>query len=50
MINISNKAKSILIDLIKQNNGIGARLYLKGGGCNGFSYKFKRLFFAGLIL
>lgn len=43
MINISNKAKNILTKLIKQENGSAAFLYLKGGGCNGFSYKFKIL-------
>lgn len=43
MINISNKAKNVLTKLIKQENGSAAFLYLKGGGCNGFSYKFKIL-------
>lgn len=43
MINISNKAKDILINLIKKKNGSSAFLYLKGGGCNGFSYKFEIL-------
>lgn len=43
MINITNKAKSVLNNLIKQENGKAAFLYLKGGGCNGFSYKFKIL-------
>ena len=46
MITISNIAKSKLIDLIKsggQGNGSSKSLflYLKGGGCNGFSYNFK---------
>ena len=43
MINISNKAKNVLVNLIKQKNGSSAFLYLKGSGCNGFSYKFKIL-------
>ena len=43
MITISNKAKNVLIDIIKKTNGSAAFLYLKGGGCNGFSYKFKIL-------
>jgi Fe-S cluster assembly iron-binding protein IscA len=44
MITISNIAKNKLIDLIKNNgNNKSAFLYLKGGGCNGFSYKFKIL-------
>ena len=43
MINISNKAKNVLVNLIKEKNGSSAFLYLKGGGCNGFSYKFKIL-------
>jgi iron-sulfur cluster assembly accessory protein len=43
MITISQTAKNILLDLIKKDNGKAAFLYLKGGGCNGFSYKFKIL-------
>ena len=43
MINISKKATNVLLDLIKKENGKAAFLYLKGGGCNGFSYKFKIL-------
>ena len=39
MITITNIAKKNLINLI-QNNGKSAYLYLKGGGCNGFSYTF----------
>ena len=42
MITITNIAKQKLLNLIK-NEGIAAFLYLKGGGCNGFSYKFKIL-------
>ena len=43
MITISQKAKNVLQNLIKKENGQAAFLYLKGGGCNGFSYKFKIL-------
>ena len=43
MIKITQIAKHKLISLIKQNNSEAAYLYLKGGGCNGFSYKFKML-------
>tara|TARA_B100001094_G_scaffold307297_1_gene338880 strand:+ start:68 stop:397 length:330 start_codon:yes stop_codon:yes gene_type:complete len=43
MITITNRAKNILLDLITKDNGKAAFLYLKGGGCNGFSYKFKIL-------
>jgi len=43
MINISQTAKSILQNLINKENGKAVFLYLKGGGCNGFSYKFKIL-------
>ena len=43
MITISQKAKNVLQNLIKKENGKAAFLYLKGGGCNGFSYKFKIL-------
>ena len=43
MIRISNNAKNVLVNLIKKENAISALLYLKGGGCNGFSYKFKIL-------
>ena len=42
MISITVKAKQKINELIK-NNGKSALLYLKGGGCNGFSYKFKVL-------
>jgi len=42
MINITRKAKNKLIELIIKD-GKSAILYLKGGGCNGFSYKFKIL-------
>lgn len=43
MITISQTAKSILQNLINKENGKAVFLYLKGGGCNGFSYKFKIL-------
>ena len=43
MIIISNKARKTLCDLIIHKNSSSALLYLKGGGCNGFSYKFKIL-------
>ena len=42
MITISDIAKKNLINLINKK-GVAALLYLKGGGCNGFSYKFKIL-------
>tara|TARA_A100001015_G_C14729649_1_gene609321 strand:+ start:190 stop:516 length:327 start_codon:yes stop_codon:yes gene_type:complete len=42
MITITKIAKNKLINLIKKD-GKSAFLYLKGGGCNGFSYKFKIL-------
>lgn len=42
MITITNIAKNNLINLINLQ-GKSAFLYLKGGGCNGFSYKFKIL-------
>ena len=41
MINVSKTAKSILLKTINKDNGIGMLLYLKGGGCNGFTYNFK---------
>jgi len=40
MITISNIAKRKLLELIKKDNQ-SLFLYLKGGGCNGFSYTFK---------
>ena len=43
MINITTIAKEKIINLIKNKNKQAAFLYLKGGGCNGFSYKFKLL-------
>ena len=42
VINISHTAKSKLTELIRKN-GKSALLYIKGGGCNGFSYNFKIL-------
>ena len=39
---ISSIAKNKLVELI-QKGGKSAFLYIKGGGCNGFSYKFKIL-------
>jgi len=42
VINISHTAKSKLNELIRKN-GKSALLYIKGGGCNGFSYNFKIL-------
>tara|TARA_B110000305_G_C19104957_1_gene477003 strand:+ start:219 stop:566 length:348 start_codon:yes stop_codon:yes gene_type:complete len=42
MITISNTAKIALKTIIKQD-GKSAYLYLKGGGCSGFNYKFKIL-------
>ena len=42
MIEITNSAKNKLISLIqKENLSKSALLYLKGAGCNGFSFKFK---------
>lgn len=44
MIEITNLAKNKLINLIqKENISKSALLYLKGAGCNGFSFKFKIL-------
>ena len=43
MIKISKLAQSKIKEMITNNNGKAAYLYLKGGGCNGFSYKFKIL-------
>jgi len=40
MISITNKAKQKLVELIKKENQ-SVFLYLKGGGCNGFTYTFK---------
>jgi len=41
MISISKSAKSMLLKTINNDNGNAILLYLKGGGCNGFTYKFK---------
>ena len=44
MIQISDIAKKKIIELIKKDNiSKSVFLYLKGGGCNGFSFKFKLL-------
>lgn len=40
MITITNIAKKKLLELITKDNQ-SLFLYLKGGGCNGFSYTFK---------
>ena len=48
MITITNNAKSKLINLIEKK-GKSAFLYLKGGGCNGFSYKLMILWDLDLI-
>ena len=42
MITITNIAKNKLLSLIGKDS-TSALLYLTGGGCNGFSYKFKIL-------
>ena len=42
MLKITTRAKQQLNNLIDKQ-GKSALLYLKGGGCNGFSYKFKVL-------
>lgn len=43
MLKISSIAKNTILNIINKNDGNAAFLYLKGGGCNGFSYKFKIL-------
>lgn len=42
VVTITNNAKARLSDLIRQG-GKSALLYIKGGGCHGFSYNFKIL-------
>ena len=43
MITITNVAKHKLKNLIVNNSGKSAYLYLKSGGCNGFNYTFSVL-------
>tara|TARA_A100001015_G_C14844156_1_gene653724 strand:- start:645 stop:977 length:333 start_codon:yes stop_codon:yes gene_type:complete len=43
MIYMTKNAISKLINIIEVQNGKSAFLYLKGSGCNGFSYKFNVL-------
>ena len=43
MITISNIAKQKLKNLIVNNSGKSAYLYLKSGGCNGFNHTFSIL-------
>ena len=43
MITITNLARQQIKNLIRSSKSPSAYLYLKGGGCNGFSYKFKIL-------
>ena len=40
MITITNIAKHKLKNLIVNNSGKSAYLYLKSGGCNGFNHTF----------
>ena len=42
MIKLTNKATKQLINIIKNQKDCNSIfMYIKGGGCNGFSYKFK---------
>jgi len=42
MIKLTNNAKIQIINIIKNKKDCNSIfLYIKGGGCNGFSYKFK---------
>ena len=43
MITITNIAKTKLNELLTNNLGKALFLYIKGGGCHGFSFKFKVL-------
>mgnify|MGYP001324805849 FL=1 len=43
IINITKNAGSKLIQIAKQNQTKALLFYVKGGGCNGFNYKFKPL-------
>ena len=43
MITLSNLAKFKIKEIIINNCGKAALLYINGSGCNGFSYKFKIL-------
>ena len=43
MITVSNLAKSKIKEMIANNFGKSALLYINGSGCNGFSFKFKIL-------
>ena len=42
MITLTQNAKTKLLKLVNEN-GKSIFLYVKGGGCNGFSFKFKIL-------
>ena len=42
MLSITNLAKSKLKEIVRKN-GKAALLYLRGGGCSGFEYKFQIL-------
>ena len=43
IIKITSQAGNKLIQIAKQNNTTSLLFYVKGGGCNGFNYKFKPL-------
>lgn len=42
MLSITNLAKTKLKEIVRKN-GKAALLYLRGGGCSGFEYKFQIL-------
>tara|TARA_E500000178_G_C16633487_1_gene578749 strand:- start:316 stop:657 length:342 start_codon:yes stop_codon:yes gene_type:complete len=41
MLKITDKAKNKLLQILEKEKLNSMLLYIKGGGCNGFSYKFK---------
>ena len=41
LLDISKNAAKQLIKIAKENNSKNILFYIKGGGCNGFNYKFE---------
>ena len=44
LLTITKSAGKKLIDMSKKHDTTSILFYVKGGGCNGFGYKFKPLY------
>lgn len=41
MIEVTDKARAYLVDMCKKQNQKAVKLFVKGGGCAGFSYEYE---------